>query len=389
MTNYENSDDSLNDDPFAEEGVFRQVFNGAAQGMVIHLKGGSRRIAVNPAFCEMVGYSEQTLLNEPYELLTHPDDLEKSLKLRRDLFSGLTNSFQTDKRYVHKDGHDVWGAVNTVAIRDDQGNVLYFMSYIQDITARKQAEEALIKAKEQADFASRTKTESLANMSHELRTPLNSIIGFSELMGLDMAGAMTLEQCRAYAGDINASGSHLLNLINDILDVSKIEAGAMDFFDDWIDVKTVIDKSINMVKERASEGGVRICCDCMDTRPQLLADATRVKQIVLNLLSNAIKFTEPGGLVTVKVSVSQKQRLWIEVMDTGIGIDEKHIERIKQPFQQGDQSSRLYKEGTGLGLALVNSLIEHHDGQLDIKSKVGKGTTVRVCFPPSRLKYND
>jgi len=382
------NENAIDGDPFAKQDIFQQVFDGAAQGMVIHLKGGRRRIAVNKAFCNMVGYDEQTLLDEPYELLTHPDDLSESLKLRQELFSGATQAFQIDKRYLHKNGDVVWGAVNTIAIRDDDGEVLYFISYIQNVTLRKMAENDLIKAKEQADLASRSKTEFLANMSHELRTPLNSILGFSDLINADVTGVFTVEKYRQYAGDINTSGTHLLNLINDILDVSKIEAGAMSYEEQWIDINEVIPSCVRIVAEIAKSGGVELTCSGIKSLPSLLVDPTRFKQIVLNLLSNAIKFTEPGGSVEVRVSISKKGRLWVQVFDTGIGIDEKHIKRIQQPFQQADQCSRLYKEGTGLGLALVKSLIEDHKGTLYIESELDKGTMVRVCFPPTRLQYN-
>lgn len=383
-----NMNSSMDIDPFAKQDIFQQVFEGAAQGMVIHLKGGSRRISVNKAFCDMVGYDEQTLLDEPYELLTHPEDLSESLKLRQELFSGATQAFQIDKRYLHKNGDVVWGAVNTIAIRDDDGEVLYFISYIQNVTPRKMAEDDLIKAKEQADLASRSKTEFLANMSHELRTPLNSILGFSDLINADVAGVFPVEKYRQYAGDINTSGTHLLNLINDILDVSKIESGAMSYDERWIDINEKITSCLRMVEEIARSGGVELTCSSMKSPPSLLVDPTRFKQIILNLLSNAIKFTEPGGSVEVRVSVSKKGRLWVQVFDTGIGINDKHIKRIQQPFQQVDQSSRLYKEGTGLGLALVKSLIEDHKGTLYIESELDKGTMVRVCFPPTRLQYD-
>ncbi len=223
-------------------------------------------------------------------------------------------------------------------------------------------------------------------MSHELRTPLNAIIGFSEIMMGELFGKMGDDRYRDYAKDVHNSGRHLLELINDILDLSKIEAGKLDLREDEVDVGHVLTNCERLVRERAQEAGVILNVDASGALPRLAADETKLKQILLNLLSNAVKFTPAGGRVTLAAALNETGELALRVGDTGIGMKESDIPIALQPFRQIDnQLSRKYA-GTGLGLPLTRALVEMHDGRLEITSAPGKGTTVIVVLPASRLR---
>jgi len=246
-------------------------------------------------------------------------------------------------------------------------------------------DDSLRVARRQAEEANRTKSEFLANMSHELRTPLNAILGFSELMGKATLGPLGNPKYEEYARDINDSGRHLLALIQDILDLSKIEAGKLELDEEDIDVARAIRSCMVLVKERARNGGVKLLTDLPDDLPALHADERKLKQILVNLLSNAVKFTPTGGSVTVKAWFRPDSGFVIQVADTGVGIALEDIPKALTPFGQVDSRLDRKYEGTGLGLPLTKSLIEKHSGSLDLQSEVGAGTTVTVRFPPERM----
>ncbi len=624
------------------EALLNSVYDTAGIGVVLHANNGSTRIRVNPAFCKMVGHSEEYLLSERYEDLTYPDDLQRSLELRHQLTEGRIDHFNTVKRYIHKDGQIVWGNVNSSAIYDRDGKLDYFVSFIEDITRRKEAEDRLqesnqkyrdliegsiqgilintetrkilfanqavagvfgyasaeefqalgtslkvfapyereraidirkrraryedvdpefefdgvkkdgsiirvrataqdmewegqrafistiidvterqqaqeelksseekyrnliegsiqgmmisgperellfsnqamadmlgfksvedlmkaktskvfmtpeeaartertraarlagenvppenelelirldgsviyvqslshrlmwegkpavqtafvditdrkrtmqelVSAKEQAELANRSKTEFLANMSHELRTPLNAIIGFSEVIKEGTFGPVGNAQYQEYMGDIYDSGNHLLSIINDILDVSKVEAGAMDILPEPVRIEEPITTSIKMVSERALRAKLDISVEFGTNDLEVFADEIRIKQIMLNLLSNAIKFTEPGGNIRISVSAVGEDHVRISVADDGIGIPSDKLSRVFMPFVQDIRSNHLAKEGTGLGLTLVKSLVELMKGRVEIASEEGIGTTVSVWLPQAKSLTN-
>jgi signal transduction histidine kinase len=243
----------------------------------------------------------------------------------------------------------------------------------------------LVAANEKAEFASRTKSEFLANMSHELRTPLNAIIGFSELMGNATLGPLGNPKYEEYTKDINDSGRHLLALINDILDLSKVESGADEIHEEQIQIREVVGSVITMVKGRAQKGGVKLELEVSDHLPALRADIRKLKQILVNLLSNAIKFTDPGGKVTFRIWCRTGSGYVFQVADTGIGIALDDIPKALSPFQQVDGDLNRKYEGSGLGLPLTKSLVELHGGSLDLQSRLGVGTTVTVRLPEERV----
>ncbi len=246
------------------------------------------------------------------------------------------------------------------------------------------ADDLLI-ARDEARAANRTKSEFLANMSHELRTPLNAILGFSELMGNATLGPLGNPKYEEYTKDINDSGRHLLALIDDILDLSKIEADKLELHEEDIDVAMVIRSCMVLVNERARNGGVKLLTDLPDGLPALHADQRKLKQILVNLLSNAVKFTPAGGEVTLKAWWREDSGYVFQIIDTGIGIALANIPTALAPFGQVDSDLDRKFEGTGLGLPLTKSLVEMHGGSLDLQSEFGVGTTVTIRFPAERI----
>jgi signal transduction histidine kinase len=245
--------------------------------------------------------------------------------------------------------------------------------------------EDLALARDQAEDASRTKSMFLATMSHELRTPLNAIIGFSELIGGEMFGPVGNDSYREYANDIRDSGQHLLDLINNILDLSKCESGSDDLHEENIEISELTRSARWLVTGRAQDGNVELATELSDDAPMLRADKLKLKQILINLLSNAIKFTDTGGKVTLKAWCSMNSGYVFQVVDTGIGIALEDIPKALSPFHQIDNRLNRRYQGTGLGLPLSKSLIEMHGGSLDLQSQVGVGTTVTVRFPAERI----
>jgi signal transduction histidine kinase len=249
---------------------------------------------------------------------------------------------------------------------------------------REAADEALRLAKEEAEAANQAKSGFLATMSHELRTPLNAIIGFSEMMLREVLGSLGNEQYRSYVGDIHASGTHLLQIINDILDLSKAESGKIDLSDDVFDLRDILRSVNQLTAVRLQESGLEQAIDLADDLPPLRGDERKTKQVLLNLITNAMKFTPGGGRITVTGRFDPEDGVAVTVADTGIGIPESDLERVLKPFEQVDSSLSRQHQGTGLGLPLVKAIMEMHGGRLRLHSTLGAGTAVTVVFPPER-----
>ncbi len=256
----------------------------------------------------------------------------------------------------------------------------------REVARRERTEADLRAARDQAEFANRSKSEFLANMSHELRTPLNAIIGFAQVIRDEMFGALGSAKYRDYAADINDSGQHLLDLINDILDLSKIESGKAELYENDIDVAPLLCSALNMVRERATSGGVTLETEIPDGLQALHADERKLKQILVNLLSNAVKFTKPGGVVTLRTWCNVRSGYLFQVQDTGIGMAQEDIPMALAQFGQVDSALNRQYEGTGLGLPLSKTLTELHGGTLDLQSEPGVGTTVTLRLPAARLR---
>ena len=257
--------------------------------------------------------------------------------------------------------------------------------HIQDIEAAKRDVEATLAL---AERANRTKSEFIATMSHELRTPLNAVIGFSEIMVRETYGPLGHRNYTDYAKDIHESGSHLLQIINDILDISKAEAGNLTLDEGVVDCRELIAASSRLFRPRLQKSELALDLDLPDRLPLLRADARMIKQIMLNLLANAVKFTPPGGRIVIE-AVAEHRGLVISIRDTGVGIAKADLDRVREPFVQVDSSLSRRHEGTGLGLPLVEIMVRGHGGVFELESEENKGTTARVVFPPERLIWPD
>ena len=254
-----------------------------------------------------------------------------------------------------------------------------------EIAERKRIERELRSAKRQAETANRTKSEFLAMMSHELRTPLNAVIGFAEVIAGEFIGPMGNERYRRYAEDILVSGTHLLSLINDVLDLSKIEANKFELHEEALDVAEICEEIQAIFKPNTVSASLELRYQVPANLPRFRGDQRAFRQILINLLSNAVKFTPAGGTVSLKCEMDGQSRLVVTVADSGIGIAAGDIATVFEPFKQVDSTLARKYEGTGLGLPLTKRLVEMHDGTMEIESQLGEGTTVRLIFASTRV----
>ena len=283
---------------------------------------------------------------------------------------------------VRKDGTEFPTAVSISKMESAGEAALFFV--MRDVSERVEAENAVLAAKEHAELANRTKSQFLANMSHELRTPLNAIIGFAEVIENQTFGTVGNPRYLEYIADIRESGEHLLALINDILDLSKIEAGKSELYEERLDVPGLVGACMLVVRARAETAGVTMRVEIPGDLPYLFADERKIKQILINLLSNAVKFTDSGGRVTA-AAWADADGLHLRITDTGIGIAAADIPRALASFQQIESDLNRNFDGTGLGLPLTKSLIELHGGAMDLQSEPGVGTAVTATFPADRV----
>lgn len=337
---------------------------------------------------EAVRHASETLLGEALEAISEGFvlyDIERGNVILPD---GQASAYVDRRENVSKGPPDSF-VVNlrdgrTLLLRDRKTASDGVVSIQTDISDQVDAQQAILVAKEQAEMANRAKSEFLANMSHELRTPLNSIIGFSEMLVKRTFGALGNPKYEEYAGLIFQSGSHLLEIISDILDISKIEAGEATLEDSHIDVGKAVASCVTMIEPRARTAGLDVRFSAPQGFPTLRADERHFKQIVLNLLSNAVKFTEPGGDVSIEIDLEAQDGIVIRVVDAGVGIAAEDMHRVMAPFGQVAASSVRDHAGTGLGLPICKSLTELHGGTLSLTSEVGVGTAATVRFPPER-----
>ena len=256
---------------------------------------------------------------------------------------------------------------------------------IIDITERKRHVAALLEAKEQAEMANKAKSDFLATMSHELRTPLNAIIGFSDLIRNKTFGPVQNERYAGYVDNIHDSGCHLLEIINDLLDMAKVESGQIELHEELVDIPDLLTTVCRLIKGRAADAGIAIKISNARNLPWLRADPRLIRQIMFNLLGNAIKFTPKGGTISVRSKLNARNELAVTVTDTGIGISKHDLERVFEPFQQVDSVLVRKYDGTGLGLPLAKSLADLHDADLTLASRPSSGTTATLTFPSERL----
>jgi signal transduction histidine kinase len=256
---------------------------------------------------------------------------------------------------------------------------------LDDITKQINGVISLNQAKEEVERSSQLRGEFISHFSHELRTPLNAIIGFSQMLESEVFGPHVNKKYAEYSKDIYHSGLHLLDIVNDVLDLSKLEAGRMNIDAEPFDLDSFISSCTQMIMRQAQENRVAIHTDVKQSLPMLIADELRVRQILINLLSNAIKFTDPEGHIDIVADCDSSGAIMIEVRDSGVGIPPDELENVLQPFRQvSNKSGGRPVQGTGLGLTLVKFLAELHDAEFSLNSKVDQGTIAVLRFPPER-----
>ena len=297
--------------------------------------------------------------------------------------STITGPYSREAILIGRDEKRSAVVVNAARVPEESKSEVRYYASITDISDLRMAEQQLKKQNLELQTANRAKSQFLANMSHELRTPLNAIIGFSEMFVNATFGPLGSDHYQEYAVDIHDSGTHLLGIINDILDLSKIEAGQMELHENHLDVAGIVNAAVRIVHERAANAELKLIVQMPDDLPKLNADERGVKQMLINLLSNAIKFTEAGGTVTIGADC-RNDCLLLGVADTGIGMTKDDAMVAMKPFGMVDDTNSRQQEGTGLGLPLVKSLIELHGGRIRIDSGRQRGTTITLTFPPDR-----
>lgn len=382
------------------ERLYRSIVETTAEGYWLVDEDGMT-LEVNDSLCRILGVTRDDILGTSPRDFIAPTALQAFDSYFNRRKDGEHRAYVTT--YLARDGSDVHAQVSASSLYDGDGTLIGSFAFVTDITEKHQAEEELKRlhenlerrveertrdlmvARNQAVAADRAKSEFLANMSHELRTPLNAVIGFSDVMIQEVFGAVENPRYQEYVKLINESGTHLLELISDLLDVSAIEAGRMDMHEEETIVEDVVNSCLRLINERANKACVSLDKDLSPDVPMVIADARRLKQILINLLTNAVKFTPEGGHVSIITTPDDDGGFWFQVKDTGSGISEEDLEQVLLPFARTQSATEGHIEGTGLGLPLVKGLVESHGGRLELSSVLGSGTTASVYLPPEKV----
>ncbi|TKT74135.1 PAS domain S-box protein [Aquamicrobium sp. LC103] len=361
----------------------RAIIDTATDGVVLIDKDGTIRNISHPAEA-LFGFDSAQVEGKPFTSLFAIE----SQRSARDYLSGLSENGVAS---VLNDGREVIGReaegrfiplfMTIGRLPGDSG----FCAVVRDITQWKRAEEELTQARAQAERSSSQKTEFLARVSHEIRTPLNAIIGFSELMMDEKFGPIGSDRYRDYLRDINRSGNHVLDLVNDLLDISKIEAGEQEMNYEAVSLNDTLGETVAMMQPQANRERVIIRSSLSSRLPEVVADLRSVRQIALNLLSNAVRYTQAGGQVIVSTSYEASGDIVMRVRDTGIGMTLSEIDQALKPFKQINALKRGRNDGTGLGLPLTKAMVEANRARFSISSTPGEGTLVEITFPSTRV----
>lgn len=368
----------------AGEASYRAFFDHAVEGIFRTTPEG-HYLAVNQALADIYGYPT------PESLIRDLTDIGSQLYVdprRREEFHKKMQANDVVTHFVseiyHRSGRTIWISENARAVRDWSGALLCYEGTVEDVTEKFEQERALRSALRQAEIANKMKAAFLAAMSHELKTPLNAVLGFSEIIRDEVLGPVGNAAYREYAGDIHKSGIRLLSVINNVLDVSRLEGGLLTIEARRVNILEVAEGAIKLAREQTQDGrAIDILID--PQTPQLLVDPRRLTQALGNLLANALKFTPEGGRVRFVARPHADGSLHLIVEDTGIGMAEETIASALEPFRQLDGSLARRFEGAGLGLSISKALAELHGGSLNVTSTVGEGTVVTVALPAARL----
>ncbi|MFW6370002.1 MAG: PAS domain S-box protein, partial [Bacteroidota bacterium] len=360
---------------------FKRIFENAPLGMAIVNKAG-KPVLSNMSFQKMVGFTNEELKRKTFAELTFPEDIDKDIRYYRDLFENKIDVYTMDKRYIRKDGSLMWGLLTVSAVKNAQGEPLFAIGMVEDITERKEAEKELIRAKNEAENASRIKAAFLANMSHEIRTPMNGIMGFSNLL---LQPGLKEESREKYVRIIIKRCADLLQIINDILDISKLDVNQVKLMETSFTLNDFLDElklfyEQHLVVNELSELRFILKNHLANKELEILGDQIRIKQIITNLIDNALKFTEQG-IIELGCQILQKTWLHFYVRYTGIGIPPEELPLIFNRFHQSDKRLKKNTNGTGLGLAICKSLTELMGGKIWVQSNEGEGSTFNFIIP--------
>ncbi|HSI40852.1 MAG TPA: PAS domain-containing sensor histidine kinase [Xanthobacteraceae bacterium] len=362
----------------------RAILDTATDGVVLIDVAGTILSMNHPAEA-LFGFGAGELQGESFTLLFAPESRRAAIDYLDGLAANGVASVLNDGREVvgrARQGGAIPLFMTVGRVGDDEGT---FCAVLRDITQWKRAEEELTEAKQIAERASLAKSDFLAKISHEIRTPLNAIIGFSEVMMEERFGPIENQRYRDYLRDIHASGGHLISLINDLLDLSKIEAGKLDLAFSSVSLNEVAQQGMAIMQPQANRERIIIRSSLAEDLPPVVADARSIRQIVLNLVSNSIKFTRPGGQVILSTAFTDSGEVVLRVRDTGVGMSESDIATAMEPFRQLATSGRAGSGGTGLGLPLTKALAEANRASFLIRSAVDAGTLVEITFPSTRV----
>ncbi len=364
--------------------LLTSVFEVSEVGIVVTDMNG-QIIRVNNSFVRIYGWSKDELINTDILSLVTSNEREAARADREKFIqTGIRNT--GEMTLIRKDG-SIANTLFTTAALDLSQKRRFYVTTVMDITLRKQMEQSLRMAKEQADAANMAKSTFLANMSHELRTPLNAIIGFSEMIVKETFGELGHPKYTEYLSDIHMSAEHLLQIINEVLDMSKIESGHINLDEEVIDMADLIKSVVRMMESRAFGRDLTIDINISEGLQHMIADQRLIRQVLINLLANAVKFSKEGGVIQVEASMREDGDMELVVRDHGIGIPKNKIAQAMEPFGQVNEhgSQHQYTQGTGLGLPLAKAMVELHNGILTLISDTGKGTEVHIRFPVMRI----
>ncbi|RUR73100.1 hypothetical protein DSM107007_55040 [Nostoc sp. PCC 7120 = FACHB-418] len=370
------------------EAQFRDIFELSSIGIgLVDMK--AQIVDANPALCQILGYQREELCGKSFTdyISQQRGDVERYKQLMTEICIDAQQRhekphLEIERAFLHRDGRLVWARLSVSVIPGSSGEPEYFLAIIDDITERKQTEMKLRASQAAAEAGSRAKSEFLATMSHELRTPLNAIMGLSQLLQQEIVGSLNEKQ-QEYINCIYSSGEHLLALINDILDLSKVEAGKEELFLIPLLVIDVCNDVLLTVRDRAISKGLKLTQEIDPEANICIADDRRIKQMLLNLLTNAIKFTSVGEVSLIVKRVPEGINFIIS--DTGIGIDSNQFPLLFEPFKQLDSRLNRQYEGTGLGLALTRKLARLHGGDVTVTSTVGVGSQFTLFLPDQEI----
>jgi two-component system cell cycle sensor histidine kinase PleC len=366
--------------------LMTSIFDVSEVGIVVTDHNG-RIIRVNESFVRIYGWSRGEIVNGDVADLVPPDE---RAAVRQNHLESIRTGMRSsgELKIIRKDG-SIANVLYTTATLELSQKRRFQVTTFMDITLRKQMEESLRHAKDQADTANHAKSTFLANMSHELRTPLNAIIGFSEMMIKETFGPLGHKKYNEYLGDVHASARHLLEIINEVLDMSKIEAGRIELDESEFDLRELIASVTRMMASRAFGNNVALEMDVADDLPALYADQRLVRQILINIVTNAVKFSNHGGRIAIHARPLADGRIQVDIVDDGVGIPQNKIQQAMEPFGQvSDRAENArQQQGTGLGLPLARAMAELHDGTLTLESEQGVGTTVSITFPAYRVLH--